>query len=157
MSYSFDINPLVYASDVESPQHEVARAFLAARRDDPELCCVAWPTLMGYIRIVTHPGVLRTPLAPDEALANVEAVLRFPRVLVVTESDGFIRAYQEVTKGQIVRGKLVPDAHLATILFQHGVRTLYTNDSDYRRFPFLRVVNPFAAAAGHREVSRPTQ
>jgi predicted nucleic acid-binding protein len=77
--------------------------------------------------------------------------------LVVTESDGFLRAYQDVIKGQIIRGKLVPDAHLATILFQHGVRTLYTNDNDYLRYPFLRVVNPFAAAAGPRARSRPAE
>jgi len=31
----------------------------------------------------------------------------------------------------------VPDAHLATLLRQHGVKTLYTNDADYRKFDFL--------------------
>jgi predicted nucleic acid-binding protein len=38
----------------------------------------------------------------------------------------------------------VPDAHLAALLRQHGVGTLYTNDRDFRRFDFLRVINPFA-------------
>jgi toxin-antitoxin system PIN domain toxin len=112
---------------------------------------------MGYVRIVTHPGILRTPLTPDEALANVAAILRFPRIVVITEGDDFLRAYHEVTAGQIVRGRLVPDAHLATILFQHGVRTLYTNDSDYRRFSFLRVVNPFVAAASPPKMSHPAE
>ncbi len=37
---------------------------------------------------------------------------------------------------------LVPDAHLATILFQHGIRTLYTTDADFRLFSSLRVQNP---------------
>ena len=26
----------------------------------------------------------------------------------------------------------------------HGVRTIYTRDRDVRKFPFLRVVDPFA-------------
>lgn len=45
---------------------------------------------------------------------------------------------------QVIRGKLVPDAHLATILRQNGVRTLYTSDRDFRRFDFLDVRDPFA-------------
>jgi len=43
-----------------------------------------------------------------------------------------------------VRGNHVPDAHLATILRQNGVRTIYTADADFRKFPFLEVVDPFA-------------
>jgi predicted nucleic acid-binding protein len=39
----------------------------------------------------------------------------------------------------------VPDAHLAALLRQHGIRTLYTNDTDFRRFAFLDVRDPFAA------------
>jgi predicted nucleic acid-binding protein len=43
-----------------------------------------------------------------------------------------------------VRGNLVPDAHLAALLRQHGVRRLYTNDADFRKFAFLDVRNPFS-------------
>jgi len=42
-----------------------------------------------------------------------------------------------------VRGNLVPDAHLAAILRQHGVGALYTNDADFLKFGFLEVRNPF--------------
>lgn len=44
----------------------------------------------------------------------------------------------------VLRGNLVPDAHLATILFQHGVRTLDSNDRDFKKFPLLDVPAPFA-------------
>jgi predicted nucleic acid-binding protein len=43
----------------------------------------------------------------------------------------------------VVRGNGVPDAHLAALLRQHGVRMLYTADADCRRFAFLEVRNPF--------------
>jgi hypothetical protein len=42
-----------------------------------------------------------------------------------------------------VRGNLVPDAHLASLLRQHGVKTLYTRDTDFRKFDFLEVSDPF--------------
>src|SRR3990167_6832178 len=41
-----------------------------------------------------------------------------------------------------VRGNLVPDAHLATILRQHGVEKIYSADRDFRKFEFIKVINP---------------
>ena len=49
-----------------------------------------------------------------------------------------------------LRGNAVPDAHVAALLRQHGVSTLYTNDTDFKRFDFLRVVNPFIGSAPPR-------
>lgn len=79
---------------------------------------------------------------------NVDSLLRLPHVRVLSEEEGFWRIYREVANAFPVRGNLVPDAHLAALLRQHGVRTLYTNDSDFRRFSFLQVLNPFRVA-GH--------
>jgi predicted nucleic acid-binding protein len=42
-----------------------------------------------------------------------------------------------------VRGNLVPDAYLAALLRQHGIRILYTNDRDFKKFDFLDVRDPF--------------
>ena len=53
-------------------------------------------------------------------------------------------AYKHVSGENVVRGNLVPDAHVASILFQHGVRTIYSNDRDFRKFPSLDVRNPFS-------------
>ncbi len=64
---------------------------------------------------------------------------------LLAEETGFLEVYREVTGGFPVRGNLVPDAHLAALLKQHGVRTLHTRDADFRKFPFLEVRDPFAA------------
>jgi predicted nucleic acid-binding protein len=53
-------------------------------------------------------------------------------------------SYRHVTGETPVRGNLVPDAHVAAILLQHGVRTLYTSDRDFRKFSTLDVRDPFA-------------
>lgn len=146
MSYAVDANLLLYASDESSPRHAKARQFLLQRAADPDVFCIAWITLMAYVRIATHPHVFARPLAPAEALGNVEALLRLPRVHVLSEADGFLAVYREVTGPVVVRGNLVPDAHLAALLRQHGVRTLYTSDADFRKFRFLDLRDPFAAA-----------
>jgi uncharacterized protein len=144
VSYSLDVNVLLYASDRSSDRHDHARRFVETCAAGPELLCLAWPTLMSYLRIATHPRIFAAPLSPDEALGNVSALLGLPHVRAVSELDGFLDAYKHVTGETSVRGNLVPDAHVATILFQHGVRTLYSNDRDFRKFLSIDLRDPFA-------------
>jgi toxin-antitoxin system PIN domain toxin len=143
MSYSVDVNILLYASDTSSPKHAEAIRFLKQRASDPDLFCIAWPTLIAFLRIATHPRIFAQPLSPDDALGNVESLLSLPRVRMLSEGEGFLEIYREVTARFPVRGNLVPDAHLAALLLQHGVRRLYTVDRDFRKFDFLEVADPF--------------
>jgi uncharacterized protein len=144
MSYSFDANVLLYASDRSSERHDAGRVFLEKCAAQPEVLCLAWPTLMAYLRIATHPGIFAAPLSPEDALNNIAALLALPHVRVISEQDGFLDAYRHVTTHISARGNLVPDAHVATILFQNGVRTLYSSDRDFRKFEPLDVRDSFA-------------
>ena len=144
MSYSLDVNVLLYASDRSSDRHLRARRFVESCAAGPEILCLPWPTLMSFIRIATHPRIFSAPLSPDEALGNVSALLALPHVRAVSELDGFVDAYKHVAGETPVRGNLVPDAHIAAILFQHGVRTLYSNDRDFLKFPSLNLRDPCA-------------
>lgn len=101
-------NVLLYASDTESAYAECARTFLVDRPAGPDTFYLAWPTIMSYLRIASHPGVYR-------GVAGI-----FP-----------------------LRGNAVPDAHVAALFRQHGVDLICTNDADFKRFPFLTVVNRF--------------
>jgi toxin-antitoxin system PIN domain toxin len=144
MSYSLDVNILLYASDRSSNRHVRASEFLESCAAGPEILCLTWPTLMSYLRIATHPRIFSAPLSPDEALGNVTALLGLPHVRAVSELDGFVDAYKHVAGDTPVRGNLVPDAHVAAILLQHGVRTMYSNDRDFRKFQSLEVRDPFS-------------
>jgi predicted nucleic acid-binding protein len=97
---------------------------------------------MGYLRITTHPSIFKRPLSSREALGNIQSLLSLPQTRTLAEEEGFFGVYEAVA-GTWVRGNLVPDAHLAAILLQHGVTTLYTRDADLRRFDFLEIRKPF--------------
>jgi toxin-antitoxin system PIN domain toxin len=144
LSFSCDVNVLLHASDSSSPIHEPARSFLKQAAVGGDLFCLGWPTVMSYLRIATHPGIFSAPLTPSEALRNVDALVSLPHVRLLAEGDGFLEVYREVTGGFPVRGNLVPDAHLVALLRLHGVRTMYTRDGDFRKFPLLEVRDPFA-------------
>jgi uncharacterized protein len=144
VSFSCDVNVLLYASDAASPVHAAARKWLedAVRGDD--LFCLAWPTVMCYLRMATHPRIFAAPLTPVEAFSNVEALARLPHVRLLSEEPGFLDVYREVAGRFPVRGNLVPDAHLAALLKQHRVRRFFTRDADFLKFPHLDVRDPFA-------------
>ena len=143
MSFSVDVNVLLYASDRSSPHHRAAGDFLAERAEGREILYLAWLTASSYLRIATHPRIFAAPLTPGEALDNLRRLVDRPNVRPIAEQPGFLDVYAEVTGSVPARGNLVPDAHLAALLLQHGIRTIYTNDNDFRRFPFLKVESPF--------------
>ena len=146
MGFAVDVNVLLYASDAESPFHRRALTFLEGCSGEGEVFCLGWPTVMGYLRIATHSAIFRRPLAPEDAMRNVEALLQRPHARLLSEEDGFWSVYREVTRDIPTRGNLVPDAHLAALLRQHGISTLYTHDRDFRKFAFLEVRDPFNGA-----------
>jgi uncharacterized protein len=92
----------------------------------------------------THPAIFDRPLSHDDAARNIDALLAAPSCRVLAEEEGFWDIYREVTKGVPTWGNLVPDAHLAALLSQHGVVTIYTQDRDFGEFSFLDVRDPVA-------------
>lgn len=143
MSSTVDANVLVYASNSADPLNERAETLLRRLAAGPEIVYLFWPTLLGYLRIVTHPAVLPHPLAPGDAMRNVEALLDRPHVRSPGELDGFWPLFRAAA-GTQARGNDVPDAHVAALMRQHGVRLIYTRDRDFRRFDGIEARDPFA-------------
>jgi len=142
LSLAIDVNILLYASNTESPFHAPAERFLTRCAAGPEIVCLGWITIMSYLRIATHPGIFAQPLSPQEAMANIEALLALRHVRVLAEEEDFCAHFRAVTSEVSPRGNLVPDIHLAALLKQHGVPVICTHDRDYRKFDFLKVVDP---------------
>jgi len=143
VSYSVDVNILLYASDEASPFHAKAKSFLEGCSSRADLFCIPWVVVISYVRISTHAAIFSSPLTPEDACSNVDRLLSIPRARMLVEEDGFWEVYKEVTRTFPARGSHVSDVHLASLLKQHGVRMLYTHDSDFRRFRFLDVHSPF--------------
>jgi predicted nucleic acid-binding protein len=98
---------------------------------------------MGYLRIVTYPVILPKPLTFAEAGSNISALVGRPHIRTVGESSGFWALFLATAGGQ-VRGNDVPDAHLATLMRQHGVETIYTRERDFHRYQGITVRDPMA-------------
>lgn len=143
MTSTIDANILLYASDAASPQHADALDFLHRWARGPDLVYLFWPTVMAYLRIATHPRVFKDPLDPRLAKANVGSLLGLPNVRTGSEDERFWETWEQVTRGIVVRGNLVPDSHLVSLMRQHGVSEIWSRDRDLRAFEGIRVRDPF--------------
>jgi toxin-antitoxin system PIN domain toxin len=142
MSSTVDTNVLIYASNAADPLHDRAVELIRRLAAGPELVYLFWPVLLGYLRIVTHPGILDRPLSMLDAMRNVEALIDRPHIRTPGEGDGFWPIYR-ATAGDQARGNEVPDAHLASLMRQHGVRVIHTRDRDFRKFDGIEMRDPF--------------
>ena len=119
MSATVDANVLIYASNRDDPMHDRAAELVRRLAAGPDLVYLFWPVLLGYLRIVTHPGILAKPLSPAIAMRNVEALLDRPHVRAPGELDGFWPLFRSAA-GDRSRGNDVPDAHLVALMRQHA-------------------------------------
>ena len=99
--------------------------------------------LYEFLRIATHARVLRAPWSATKAWAFVDAMLASPGLGILVETDRHSAVAEEVVREvPHLAGNLLHDAHTAILMREHGIRRIYTRDTDFHRFPFLEVVDP---------------
>lgn len=141
--YVVDTNILVYAADRASEHHEKCRALIRAWRTQAGAWYLTWGIAYEFLRVVTHPRVFRKPWSVAHAWGFLRAVLRSPSLGMLTPTQRHGAVLDELI-GEMpsLRGNLLHDAHTAALMREHGIRTVYTRDTDFHRFPFLEVVDP---------------
>jgi toxin-antitoxin system PIN domain toxin len=140
-----DTNVLVYAADRDAEHHAVCRARLEAWRAQVAPWHLSWNVLYEFLRVTTHPRVFRTPWGAREAWGFIQAVLTSPglSLLVPTERHAAV-AQSVIDEVPGLRGNLMHDAGTAVLMREHGIRQIYTRDTDFHRFPFLTPIDPVA-------------
>jgi uncharacterized protein len=138
-----DTNVLVYAADADSPFHTPARGWLERQRRSPAAWYATWPVFYEFLRVTTHPRVLRRPWSIQQSWDFVSSLLDSPGlgVLVPTLRHAEV-AGQVFTELPHLAGNLLHDSHTAILMREHGIRRICTRDTDFHRFPFVEVIDP---------------
>jgi predicted nucleic acid-binding protein len=86
---------------------------------------------------------MRRPWTATAAWSFVEALLASPGLSVLTPTDRHpVVAARVVHEIPHLAGNLLHDAKTAVLMREHGIRRIYTRDTDFHRFPFLEPIDP---------------
>ena len=138
-----DANLLVYAYDVESPQHPQARDWWESVLSGPEAIGIPYVVLLGFTRIMTHPRICKVPITTGQAQRAVNAWLETPVARPLAPMMSTLKLAFKLLDEAGRGGNLVTDAFIAAHALESG-GTVYSNDRDFRLFPRVRWVNPLA-------------
>lgn len=136
-----DVDVLLYAGNGQSPHHEVVLRWWERALDGEESIGLAWPVIVGFIRISTNPAIFERPLSVSEVVEKVDRWLSRRVVGLIQEKASHWRTLGGLLSAGGVIGNLVSDAYLAALAIDHGA-TLVSCDSDFARFDGVRWENP---------------
>ena len=136
-----DINLLVYAYNSDAREHAGARAWWESLLGSSEAVGLPWAVSCGFIRLMTHPAILVTPLDPLRAVGHVQAWLDRPNVEVLDPGPRHLEILRRLLGDLGVAGNLTTDAHIAALAMEYQCE-LHSNDADFARFSGLRWRNP---------------
>ena len=141
----FDTNVLVYAANQDSEFHVPCRRWLDDARSEASPAFVTWNVCYEFLRVTTHRRVLPSPWSAREACRFVADLLGSPgfELLVATPRHAAVLA-QTLSELPDLRGNVMHDVHTAVLMREHGITRVCTRDADFRRFPFLSVVDPLS-------------
>lgn len=138
-----DTNVLIYAADADAAEHARCQSLLARWRAQRGAWYITWGICYEFLRVVTHPRVLRHPWDTSSATAFIEALLATPSLAVLLPTERHHDVLREVVRDvPLLTGNLWHDVETVTLMREHGVRRICTRDTDFSRFPRLERVDP---------------
>jgi uncharacterized protein len=138
-----DANILLYAANRSAPEHPTAREWLDRQLSGTVRVGLPWPSLLAFVRLATNPLVLSRPASIAQAWGQVEEWLGADVAWVPTPGERHRTVMAGYCQSSWMTSRLVPDAHLAALAVEHGLR-LCSSDADFARFPGVDWFNPLA-------------
>ncbi len=90
-------------------------------------------------RLLTHPRIFPHPLSLPDGVGLVERFLGHYKIAVLPEKEEW---WTDLKNLPTVRGNDIFDARIAFCLKHNGVKKIATHDSDFIKYPFLKIVSP---------------
>lgn len=132
-----DVNILVAAHREDAEQHHAIRPWLESQMEKPPGIAISDLVLSGFLRVVTHPKIFKTPTPLENALEFVVDLRNRSTVTIVHPGKGHWEIFLGLCRSADARGNLIPDAYHAALAIEHGLEWI-TFDRGFARYPGLR-------------------
>ena len=148
MSGMIDTNILLYAVNTDAPQHTSAINFLAEKLATSDAWYLTEGIAYEFLRVSTHAKVFPEPLAWEQSVQFLQALWVRENVTVLTAGvDHWLTLASALPNIHFPAGNLFFDIRTYVLMLEHGVRSIYSADSDFLQFHGIDVINPLAAQA----------
>lgn len=138
-----DINLLAYAHNSSAIHHQKARAWWEQCLNGTEPVGLAMAVALGFVRLLSSPKVVPYPVRLEHLVRAVTQWLDCPNVRTIGPGPRHPTLMESLFQNSGAGSSLTTDLHL-TVLAQELDAVLHSNDTDFLRFPGLKVVNPLA-------------
>ncbi|MDE2788082.1 MAG: PIN domain-containing protein [Chloroflexota bacterium] len=139
----FDTNVLVYAGRDDSEFHVPCRERLAQARTGSSPVFLTWNVCYEFLRVITHPSIYPQPWSLNDGCRFLATLLESPRFGLLRPTERHLMILSQIAaEHPALRGNVVHDMHTAVLMREHGITQICTMDSDFRRFPFIEVIDP---------------
>lgn len=137
-----DVNLLINAYNADFSDHAEARKWWESVLDERESIGLAWVTVLGFIRIMTHPRIMPNPMPVPTALAAVESWLNQPNVDLIDPGPRHAEILFRLIRATGVAADLTTDARLAALAIEYQAQ-LASTDNDFAGSPGSSGTTPF--------------
>lgn len=143
MTPFIDVNVWLYLANPESSFHQKVSTFLDPYLRGVKKFAVSWQIFYEFIRAATDPKMHTTPTTWSDAFHFMEKIFLIEGIVLLQEGPAHHASLKFALETAGYRqGHFIHDCHIAALLHENGIRTIITADQDFRRFPFLEVLDP---------------
>jgi toxin-antitoxin system PIN domain toxin len=138
-----DTNVLLYGANADAAEYGASRAFLIGAGNTRESWYVTDGTLYEFLRVATHAKVFPRPLGWREALSFLQPFVAADNVHIVGVGESHWSLLGDLL-AELAHpsGNLFIDVRTVVLMREHGIRRIYTTDTDLLQFAGIEVVNP---------------
>ena len=136
-----DINLLIYVHNVDAPESDAAQGWWQDLLGGTETIGVPWAVATGFVRIITNPRIMNSPLSLETAADRVQGWFGYDHVNPLNPGDRHLALFRRNLKVEGSGSNSVTDAHIAALAMEYDAE-VHTNDAGFARFLGLRWRNP---------------
>lgn len=136
-----DTNILIYAIDESSFYHNSAHLFLE-KIVAKETIFLTLQNFTEFYAIVTNPKRVNTPLTQNEAVKTIVQFIQLNLFHIIIPKQKTLETIINLLLKYRIRPSEIHDVHLAAVMLDNHIRTIYTADTSVFIKLGLNAVNP---------------
>lgn len=140
--FVIDTNILVDAVNPRAEAYPACSALVDSWRKQPVQSFLTGEICFEFLRVTTHPRIFQSPWSAGDAWSFIRHLLASGTQILNPTSRHVELVTKLLEEFPLLAGNIMHDAHTAILMREHGLRRIYTRDTDFHRFPFLEPIDP---------------